>query len=72
MQYGMPLNQLAIRTWQEDKVVIGEECLENKGNKTESACGGEIKVIKNTIVKLEWIWRVIFKDTGLKFFSKDA
>lgn len=75
MQYGTPLSQLVIKTWQDDKVVIGEECLANIGNKAESACGGEAKVIKNTIVKLEllwWVWKVIFKDTGLKSFRKDA
>lgn len=34
-----------------------------------------MKVIKNTIVNLEflwWIWKVIFKDTALKSFRKDA
>lgn len=62
----MPLSQLVIRTAQEDKAVIGEESLGNTGNKTESACGKELKVIKNTIVKFLWrIWTTIFSEHKL-------
>lgn len=52
-KYGVTLVQPAIGTWQEDEDAVKEKCLVNIGSKTESASGGKVKVIKNTILELE-------------------